>query len=79
MVSSKAYAPVLDNTKTRRRKRMAQNYLWRVVYVMREGYFGIRKTYEKVFKNKLQAMSFVSRLRNNSKCERVTMSKWKGC
>lgn len=79
MVSSKAYAPVLDNTKTRRRKKMAQNYLWRVVYVMRDGCFGLRNTYEKVFKNKLQAMSFVSTLRNNSRGESARMSKWKGC
>ena len=61
----------MRSTNGKRRSGGAQNYLWRVDW--KDIYYG--KKYNKVFRNKMDAMRFISKLQNGSGYD-IHFCKW---
>ena len=57
---------------------MAQSYVWKVTYTYRKNILSGRKTFSKVFTNKVEAMIFENQMRNDPHTRLVKLEKWFG-
>ena len=57
---------------------MAQSYVWKVSYVYRKRLLDCWKQHSKVFINKVEALTFENKIKNDPHAKGVKLEKWFG-